>query len=111
MAGRALEGGAGLLQAAHFCGEPTTSVTLPWASPARPARQGGGVPRAAQGPARKSRNMPLKLMGKALFKVRAGPMGVEHTCWDGPLSEFVMFLGLGYRGESNFLVCLLLKVN
>lgn len=55
--------------------------------------------------------MPLKLMGKALFKVRAGPMGMEYTCWDGPLSEFVMFLGLGYRGESNFLVCLLLKVN
>lgn len=99
------------------CRQHTSAVSPPPPSHCPgPAPQGQpGKVEVSPGPHRappgRAENMPLKLMGKALFKVRAGPMGVEYTCWDGPLSEFVMFLGLGYRGESNFLVCLLLKVN
>lgn len=50
--------------------------------------------------------MPLKLVGKALFKVCAGGGGGPGTdahAGEGPLSEFVTFLGLGCRGEINLL--------
>lgn len=48
--------------------------------------------------------MPLKLVGKALFKVCTGPVGTEYPCWCGTLVRFVMFLGLGCREEINFCV-------
>lgn len=37
--------------------------------------------------------MPLKLVGKALFKVRMGPMGTECTCWGGTLVQVCGILG------------------
>lgn len=44
--------------------------------------------------------MPLKLVEKVCM----GPVGAEYTCREGPLSTFVVFLGLGCRGEVMFCV-------
>lgn len=55
--------------------------------------------------------MPLKLVGKALFKVCVGPMGMKCTHWGGTLVHVCRILGLGCGSEIKFCVYLLLRMN
>lgn len=64
-----------------------------------------------RGLSRWSGSMPLKLVGKALFKVCVGPMGTGARVEEGLLSKSVIFLGLGCGSEINFCLYLLLRMN